>query len=84
MVVPSPARRERQQYPKQEVGPFKVPIYFSRPEPGTSKIERIGNYIDAIGRSMDSLRKSMENEGKWDPSDFFTYEPEYLNIKRRI
>ena len=33
---------------------------------------------------MDSLRKSMEPNGQWTPKDFLTYEPEYLNIKRRI
>ena len=33
---------------------------------------------------MDSLRKSMEPNGEWDPKDFLTYEPEYLNLKRKV
>ena len=38
IAPPPPPRRERQYYTKQEIGPFKVPTYFSRSEPGANKI----------------------------------------------
>lgn len=82
-AAPLPGR-QRTYDSKRQIGPFNVPTYFTKPEPGDKKIERIANFIDTIGKSMDSLRKSMQSQQQWKLKDFLAYEPEYLNVKRRI
>jgi hypothetical protein len=47
-------------------------------------VDRLAGFILSLGKSMTVLRKCILGEWEWDEENFYKYEPEYLEVVRKI